>query len=117
MTSARTRSPIATDAFGYRRPRSFADEHAPGRRVWALEGTGSYGSGFTTDLLEHGEWVVEIDRPARPARRAGGKSDDLDAVRAAREALSREHLAAPRARGDREALRVLMAARQGRGSY
>lgn len=104
---------IATDAFGYRRLRSFADEHAPGRRVWALEGTGSYGSGFTTDLLEHNEWVVEIDRPARPARRDGAKSDDLDAIRAAREALSREHLAAPRARGDREALRVLMAARQG----
>jgi hypothetical protein len=29
--------------------------------------------------------------------------DELDAVRAAREALSREHPAAPRARGDREA--------------
>lgn len=104
---------VATDAFGYRRLRAFADKHATGRRVWAIEGTGSYGSGFTAHLLEHGEWVVEIDRPARPARRDGAKSDDLDAVRAAREALSREHLAAPRARGDREALRVLMAARQG----
>lgn len=104
---------VATDAFGYRRLRAFADEHATGRRVWAIEGTGSYGSGFTTDLLEHGEWVVEIDRPSRPARRDGAKSDDLDAVRAGREALSREHLASPRGRGDREALRVLMAARQG----
>jgi transposase len=64
-------------------------------------------------LLEHGEWVVEIDRPARPARRDGAKTDELDAVRAAREALSREHLAAPRARGDREAMRVLLTARQG----
>lgn len=104
---------VPTDAFGYRRLRSFADQHAPGSRVWAIEGTGSYGAGLTTSLLEHGEWVVEIDRPARPARRDGAKSDDLDAVRAAREALSREHLAAPRSRGDREALRVLMAARQG----
>lgn len=104
---------VATDAFGYRRLRTFADQHASGRRVWAIEGTGSYGCGFTTDLLEHNEWVVEIDRPARPAGRNGAKSDDLDAIRAAREALSREHLAAPRARGDREALRVLMAARQG----
>ena len=55
----------------------------------------------------------EIDRPARPARRNGAKTDDLDAVRAAREALSRDHLAAPRARGDREAMRVLLAARHG----
>lgn len=104
---------VATDAFGYRRLQAFADHNAQGNRVWAIEGTGSYGAGLTTSLLEHGEWVVEIDRPARPARRDGAKSDDLDAVRAAREALSREHLAAPRARGDREALRVLMAARQG----
>jgi transposase len=104
---------VATDAFGYRRLRTFADKHALGRRVWAIEGTGSYGAGLTTDLLEHDEWVVEIDRPVRAARRNGAKSDDLDAVRAAREALSREHLAAPRARGDREALRALMTARQG----
>ena len=41
--------------------------------------------------------------PARPARRNGAKSDELDAVRAAREALSREHPAALRARGDWEA--------------
>ena len=104
---------VATDAFGFRRLKAFADQHADGSRVWAIEGTGSYGAGLTTSLLEAGEWVVEIDRPARPARRDGAKSDDLDAVRAAREALSRQHLAQPRARGDREALRVLMAARQG----
>lgn len=102
-----------TDTSGYRRLHAFAEQHAPGTRVWAIEGTGSYGSGLTTALLEAGERVVEIDRPSRPARRDGAKSDDLDAVRAAREALSRDHLAGPRARGDREALRVLMAARQG----
>jgi Transposase len=102
-----------TDAMGYKRLFAFAGKHAPGRRVWAIEGTGSYGAGLTTFLLERGEWVVEIDRPARPARRNGAKSDDLDAVRAAREALSRQHLAAPRARGDREAMRVLLAARHG----
>lgn len=56
---------------------------------------------------------VEVDRPARPARRNGAKTDDLDAVRAAREALTRDHLAAPRARGDREAMRVMLTARQG----
>lgn len=104
---------LATDAFGYRRMLAFAKEHAPGRRVWAIEGTGSFGAGLTTYLLEHEEWVVEIDRPARPARRNGAKTDELDAVRAAREALAREHLAQPRQRGDREAMRVLLTTRAG----
>ena len=104
---------VATDAFGFGKLDAFAAQHAAGRRVWAIEGTGSFGSGLTTHLLEHGEWVVEIDRPTRPARRDGAKSDDLDAVRAAREALTREHLAAPRARGDREAMRVLLTTREG----
>ena len=104
---------VPSDAFGARRVLAFARAHQAGRRVWAIEGTGSYGAGLTTFLLEHGEWVVEIDRPARPARRNGAKSDELDAVRASREALSREHLAQPRRRGEREALRVLLATRQG----
>jgi transposase len=104
---------VPSDAFGAKRVLAFARLHGAGRRVWAIEGTGSFGSGLTTYLLEHGEWVVEIDRPARPARRNGAKSDELDAVRAAREALAREHLAQPRRRGEREALRVLLATRQG----
>lgn len=111
--AARAHTQIATDAFGFRRLLAFVDEHAPGRRVWAIEGTGSFGAGLTTYLLEHGEWVIEIDRPKRPARRNGAKSDELDAVRAAREALSREHHAQPRQRGWREALRVLVATREG----
>jgi hypothetical protein len=41
--------------------------------VWAIEGTGSFGAGLTTLLLERGEWVVEIDRPARLVRRNGAK--------------------------------------------
>ena len=68
----------------------------PGRRVWAIESSGSFGAGLTTFLLEQGEWVAAIDRPTRPARRNGAKSDELDAIRAAREALTREHLAQPR---------------------
>jgi hypothetical protein len=32
----------AADGSGYRRMLAWADEHAPGRRVWALEGTGSF---------------------------------------------------------------------------
>jgi transposase len=50
--------------------------------------------------------------PKRPARRTGAKSDASDAIRAAREALACDHLAMPRRRGDREALRVLLATRR-----
>lgn len=104
---------IAADASGYRRVLHFGCKHAPGRRVWAIEGSGSFGSGLSTYLLQQGEWIVEVARPARPARRNGAKSDELDATRAAREALARKHLAQPRQRGDREALRVLLRTRQG----
>lgn len=103
----------AADGLGYRHLLAFARARAPGRRIWAIERAGSYGAGLTTHLLEQGEWVVEIDRPARPARRNGAKTDALDAVRAAREALAREHLAQPRRRGPREALRVLLTTREG----
>jgi transposase len=104
---------VAADAFGYKRLLRFARRHARGRRVWAIESSGSFGAGLTTFLLAQGEWVVEVDRPKRAARRNGAKSDELDAIRAAREALEREHLAQPRARGEREAVRVLLITRRG----
>ena len=98
---------------GYGRLLRLAQAHTTmGTRRWAIEGTGSYGRGLTNYLLEHGEVVVEIDRPARPARRNGAKSDALDATRAAREALARRHTTQPRRRGAREALRVLLRTRK-----
>jgi len=103
---------LSADAFGYKRLLRFARRDAPGRRVWAIESSGSYGAGLAAFLLEQGEWVVEVDRPKRPARRNGAKSDELDAVRAAREALARDHLGQPRQRGDREAVRVLLVTRR-----
>jgi len=101
---------VPADAFGYRELLELARERAPGRRVWAVEGTGSYGAGLAAYLAGEGEWVVEIDRPAR-SRRAG-KCDRLDAARAAREALARERLTTPRARGERAAIRALLVTRQ-----
>jgi transposase len=77
-----------------------------------VEGAGSYGAGLVRVLAEPGEWVVEVDRPKRPVRRGSGKTDMLDAVRAAREALGQEHLAAPRRQGDRQAMRMLLATRR-----
>lgn len=102
---------VASDAFGHKKLLAFAKRIGDGPRLWAIEGTGSFGRGLTTFLLEQGEAVAEIDRPARPARRNGAKTDALDATRAAREALARDHVAQPRRRGSREALRVLVRTR------
>ena len=104
---------IAANAAGYGRMLAFGRLNAPGRRVWAIEGTGSFGAGLTTHLLENGERVVEVDRPRRRGHRSGAKSDDLDAVLAARQAWGQKHLCQPRRRGSREALRVLARTRQG----
>jgi transposase len=97
-----THATVATTTAGHRRLLSWALRQAPGRRVWAVEGTGSFGAGLTSLLTDHGELVVEVGRPKRPARRNGARSD----------VLAREHLAQPRARGEREALRVLLATRR-----
>lgn len=102
---------VDTDPDGYAELIAFADRHS-GLRVWSIEGTGGYGAGLTRFLTERGELVIELDRPNRPARRNGAKSDPLDAVRAGREALAREHLAQPRAAGERAALSVLLTARR-----
>jgi len=96
---------------GYQHLLAFGQAQVPGRRCWAVEGAGSYGAGLTSFLQARGEWVVEVGRPKRPARRTGAKSDALDALRAAREALTCDHQVVPRRRGDREALRVLVATR------
>ncbi|MGW7244605.1 IS110 family transposase [Streptomyces sp. NPDC054804] len=101
------------NARGYRRLLDFARKHIPGRRCWALEGTGSYGAGLAAFLSQAGERVVEVCRPKRPPARGGRKTDMLDAIRAAKEALSTDHLIQPRLRGEREALRVLLAVRNG----
>jgi transposase len=98
------------DGAGYRRMLVWASEHAAGRRVWALEGTGSFAAGLVVFLTEAGETVVEIGSLKR-AR--GAKNDRIDAIRAAREALSRDEQSAPRAGGLREALRMVFACREG----
>ncbi len=101
---------VPADPKGYRRLVAFAERHGQ-TRLWAIEGTGSFGAGLTTALLGRQERVIEVDRPKRPARRAGAKSDDIDAVRAAREVLSGDRAGEPRCRGQREAIRVLLTTR------
>ena len=102
----------SADVAGYQHLLGFACSTVPGRRVWAVEGAGSFGAGLAVFLQQRGEHVLEVGRPKRPASRTGAKSDALDAVRAAREALGQERLATPRRRGQREALRVLLTTRR-----
>jgi transposase len=102
---------IDTDPDGYAELVVMADRHS-GLRAWSIEGTGGYGAGLCRHLHERDELVIELDRPNRPARRNGAKSDALDAVRAGREPLAREHLAQPRAAGERAALAVRLTARR-----
>jgi transposase len=102
---------VNTDPDGYGEVLALADRHS-GSRAWSIEGTGGYGAGLTRFLIARNELIIELDRPNRPARRNGAKSDPLDAIRAGREALAREHLAQPRAAGERAALAVRIAARR-----
>ena len=103
---------VAADAGGYTEALQAAERHAPGRRAFAVEGTGSYGAGLTRFLTRSGEQVFEVGR-LRRQRRSGGKTDKLDAIRAARGGLGAERPAIPRAAGAREGLRSLLAAREG----
>jgi hypothetical protein len=52
--------------------------------------------------------VLEVGR-LRRERRSGGKTDALDAVRAARSVLASERPSTPRAGGERQALQALVA--------
>ena len=60
-----------------------------------VEGTGSYGAGLARHLARAGIAVVEVDRPNRQVRRREGKSDPVDAVAAARAALSGQGVGSP----------------------
>src|SRR6266536_697052 len=74
----------------------WASQHASGRRVWALEGTGSFAAGLADALAEAGE---DVAGAGALKRSRGAKNDRPGAVRAARSAMARDHQASPRARG------------------
>jgi len=102
---------VTTDPRGYAEILGLACARGT-HRAWAIEGTGSYGAGLTRFLEERGEQVIELDRPWRAKRRDGAKSDSIDAARAARDALSRTKLSAPRSGAQRAGLAVLLATRR-----
>jgi transposase len=103
---------VAASSNGYAHALTLVEQHAQGRRAFAIEGTGSFGAGMTRFLSSCGERVLEVGR-LRRERRTGGKSDALDAIRAARTVLGSERPATPRAGGERQALQALVAAREG----
>jgi len=112
-------TPIATleidnDEPGFAQALAWILTHAPGPNiVVALEGTRSYGIGLARAVQAAGLPVIEVVRPRREDRRRG-KSDPIDAHLAVLHALRMpaDRLPTPRADGDREALRILLAARR-----
>jgi transposase len=102
---------VPTNTRGYADAVRFADDYAPGARLWAVEGAGHYGAGLTRYLDSHAEAVHEVSRASRAERRTRGKDDALD-TRAARSALASETDALPRSGQHQEALRLLLLARR-----
>lgn len=82
--------------------------------LMVIEGIGSYGAQLARAAGQAGYEIAEPAPIPRSARRAMGKSDELDAQLIARSvlALPGDRLRRPRlGHGDREAMRILMAAR------
>jgi transposase len=103
---------FATTPAGYADLFGWLSAFGPVDRV-GVEGTGAYGAGLARHLRGRGLVVVEVDRPNRQLRRRAGKSDVIDAIEAARAALSgRASGIAKSADGDVEAIRALLVARR-----
>jgi transposase len=103
---------FATTPAGFAQLHGWLAGFGPVERV-GVEGTGAYGAGLARHLRGRGLVVIEVDRPNRQERRRNGKSDELDAVEAARAALSgRACGVAKSADGDVEAIRALLVARR-----
>ncbi len=103
---------VRSNARGYAEALRFTGDHAPGTRIWAVEGAGHYGAGFARYLSSCGETVHEVSRTARGERRLQGKDDLLDAIRVARSALASTARTLPRSGERQEALRLLLLARR-----
>ncbi|MFE7635594.1 IS110 family transposase [Kitasatospora sp. NPDC057518] len=78
---------FATTTAGYAAALAFLNAHGHVTAI-GVEGTSSYGAGFTREARACGHRVVEVNRPDRAERRRIGKSDPIDAYAAARAALS-----------------------------
>jgi len=103
---------FATTSGGYAELHAWLVGFGALRRV-GVEGTGAYGAGLARYLRGRDLEVIEVDRPNRQLRRRAGKSDTVDAIEAARAALSgRASGIAKTADGNAEAIRVLLIAKR-----
>ncbi len=105
---------ISNDSSGFTDLLAWIFQHTPGPRVAvSIEGTRSYGAGLARAVTAAGLLVIECEQPHRKARRGKGKSDPIDAHLAVLTALrlDADRLPTPRADGDREAVRILLATR------
>jgi transposase len=84
-----------TTRVGYTAAISFLTSLGQVERI-GVEGTASYGAGFTRALTAAGISVVEVTRAVKSTRRLKGKSDPLDAYSAARTTLADDGLAIPK---------------------
>ena len=106
---------IGNDSGGFAQLLAAISKMVPGPRVAvSLEGSRSYGIGLARALTAAGLLVIECEQPSRAQRRGKGKSGPIDAHLAVQAALRLDtgRLPVLRADGDREALRILLVARQ-----
>jgi transposase len=99
---------------GFRQALDWITACSPGPNVvLSLEGTRSYGIGLARAAAAAGLPVVEAERPKRTEQPGQGKTDGIDARKAALSALAKDtgRLPVPRADGAREALRILLSGR------
>lgn len=121
IISALTGAEIANETFpstttGMNRALRWISRRSTGdssRVLLSMEGTGSYGAKFRQLATESDYRVIEAPFPERRVGRKRGKSDSIDATRAARAVLGIEtdELREPRAGQHHTALRVLTVAR------
>ncbi|HVU61946.1 MAG TPA: IS110 family transposase [Mycobacteriales bacterium] len=106
---------ISNDEAGFSRAIEVISVHAPGPAVFiGIEGSRSYGIGLLRALRAAGFPVIEVEQPARKDRRGVGKSDQIDAMLAVKflAGCDLDRLPTPRGDGDRDALRILLIARE-----
>jgi transposase len=108
---------LATQAFattraGHRAMLAWYRSYGDLARV-GVEATGTHGAGIARHLACAGVPVLEVTGPDRAARRGAGKDDVLDAISAARAALTGQRVQVAKDRsGTIEALRVLRTTRK-----
>ncbi|MER5908407.1 IS110 family transposase [Streptomyces mirabilis] len=84
-----------TRAAGYAAAIAFLQAHGTVTAV-GVEGTSSYGAGFTRSARQAGLAVIEVNRPDKAERRRIGKSDPIDAYAAARAVVSGRATSVPK---------------------